>query len=331
MVPIITIECPKDKYSVKCPYTVKPTRIVIHNTANDASAANEVAYMHRNNNKVSFHFAVDDVEIIQALPLDRNSWNASDGRNGKGNREGIAIEICYSKSGGEKWLKAVHNAAELTAKLLKDYGWGIDKVTKHQDYSGKHCPHRILDEYGWDNFINLVKGHLAPSVVETPKVETSAPIKTPIIASNIKEGDIVKVNEGAKDYNGKKIASFVYKSTYKVDELKGDRAVLDKNGICTAFKVKDLTTVKSTKVKVETPKPIVKPTTPTTNYFPKYNGKSNSFVDALKSLGINSALSYRGKIAQANGVIKNSALYIGLKSHNEKMFALLKQGKLIKP
>lgn len=168
MVPIVAIECPKDKYSIKCPHSMKPTRIVIHNTANDASARNEVAYMHRNNNKVSFHFAVDDVEIIQALPLDRNSWNAGDGGNGKGNREGISIEICYSKSGGEKWLKAVANAAELTAKLLKDYGWGIDKVTKHKDYSGKHCPHRILDEYGWDNFIGLVNSYLTPDVEHNP-------------------------------------------------------------------------------------------------------------------------------------------------------------------
>ena len=179
----------------------------------------------------------------------------------------------------------------------------------------------------------IEKGGLTKKVIETPKVETPTPtpIKTPIVTSDIKEGDIVKVNESAKDYNGSKIASFVYKNTYKVDELKGDRAVLDKNGICTAFNLKDFTVVKETTVKAETPKPIAKPTTPTSNYFPKYNGKSNSLVDALKSLGINSALSYRGKIAQANGVIKNSALYIGLKSHNEKMFALLKQGKLIKP
>ena len=165
MLEIKNVECPLDKYTYKCPYTMNPTRIVIHNTANDASAQNEVAYMHRNNNKVSFHFAVDDVEIIQALPLNRNSYNAGDGGSGKGNREGISIEICYSKSGGDRWLKAVENAAELTAKLLKDYGWGIDKVTKHQDYSGKHCPHRILDEYGWDNFLALVDSYLSPKVV----------------------------------------------------------------------------------------------------------------------------------------------------------------------
>lgn len=153
------IDCPKNKISKKCPYSMIPSRIVIHNTANDASAENEVAYMHKNNKEVSFHFAVDDVGAVQGIELDRNTWNAGDG-NGKGNREGISIEICYSKSGGERWLKAVDNAAELTAELLKQYGWGIDRVTKHQDYNGKHCPHRILDEYGWDNFKALVSSKL---------------------------------------------------------------------------------------------------------------------------------------------------------------------------
>ena len=149
----------ESKYTIKCPYKMSATRIVIHETANDASAQNEVSYMRNNNLETSFHFAVDDKEIIQGIPIDRNAWHAGDG-NGKGNREGIGIEICYSKSGGERWLKSVENAAKLTAQLLKERGWGIDKVTKHQDYSGKNCPHRILAEFGWNNFINKVKGYL---------------------------------------------------------------------------------------------------------------------------------------------------------------------------
>lgn len=169
MVTIRKIDCPANKISIKCPYAMTPTRIVIHNTANDASAENEIAYMHRNNMETSFHFAVDDKEAVQGIDLNRNAWHASDG-NGKGNREGIAIEICYSKSGGERWLKALDNAAELTAKLLKDYGWGIDKVTKHQDYGNhKHCPHRILDEYGWDNFLNLIKAKMGEPVQPNPQ------------------------------------------------------------------------------------------------------------------------------------------------------------------
>lgn len=175
MVTIRKIDCPADKISIKCPYAMTPTRIVIHNTANDAPAENEIAYMHRNNMETSFHFAVDDKEAVQGIELNRNAWHASDG-NGKGNREGIAIEICYSKSGGERWLKALDNAAELTAKLLKDYGWGIDKVTKHQDYGNhKHCPHRILDEYGWDNFLSLVKKYLTTAAISKPAPTPSKP------------------------------------------------------------------------------------------------------------------------------------------------------------
>ena len=159
--------CPADKWDIKCPNKMTPTRIVIHNTANDAPAKNEISYMNRNKNEVSFHFAVDDTEIVQGIELDRNAWHSGDG-NGKGNREGIAIEICYSKSGGEKWLKAVENAAELTAKLLDERGWGTDRVTKHQDYSGKHCPHRILDEYGWDKFLDLVKSKMKKASAVKP-------------------------------------------------------------------------------------------------------------------------------------------------------------------
>ena len=146
-------------YGVKCPYAMNADRIVVHNTANDASARNEIAYMISNGNEVSFHFAVDDMEIIQGIPLNRNAWHAGDGGSGTGNRKGIAIEICYSKSGGERFIKAEKNAAKFIAQLLKERNWSIDKVTKHQDYSGKYCPHRTLD-MGWDRFLNMIKAEM---------------------------------------------------------------------------------------------------------------------------------------------------------------------------
>lgn len=146
----------QEKYLLKCPYKMTPTRIVVHNTANDASARNEVKYMQDNKSQTSFHYAVDDKEVIQALPLNRNSWNAGDGRNGKGNREGISIEICYSKSGGSRFILAEKRAAKLIAEILDQRGWDISKVTKHQDYSGKYCPHRTLD-MGWNRFLKMIE------------------------------------------------------------------------------------------------------------------------------------------------------------------------------
>lgn len=161
MVPIRENLVPKDKYAIKCPYTRTPTRVVIHNTANDAPAANEISYMRYNDLEISFHYAVDDVNIVQGIPENRNAWASGDG-HGNGNMEGIHIEICYSKSGGKKFDKAEQNAAEFTASLLKKYGWGIDKVTKHRDYDGKYCPHRTLDR-GWQRFLSMVKRYMEPA------------------------------------------------------------------------------------------------------------------------------------------------------------------------
>lgn len=210
MVNIRKVDCPKDKISIKCPYSMTPDCIVIHNTANDAPAKNEISYMHSNNNTVSFHFAVDDKEIVQGIDLNRNTWNAGDGVNGKGNRKGISIEICYSKSGGARFEAAQRNAAELTAKLLKDYGWGIDRVKKHQDFNGKHCPHRTLDDYGWGYFLNLVKSFMTPAVT-------------------IKKGDLVSIKAGAKYYTGKAVPSWVAKLKWYVSDVSGDRAVINKS------------------------------------------------------------------------------------------------------
>lgn len=79
---------------------MKAEYITIHNTANDASAANEISYMKNNSSSTSFHFAVDDKQVIQGIPTNRNAWHTGDGTNGTGNRKSIGVEICYSKSGG---------------------------------------------------------------------------------------------------------------------------------------------------------------------------------------------------------------------------------------
>lgn len=154
MVPIVKQLCPPERYGIKCPYTRRPDRIVVHNTANDAPAVNEITYMINRGDEISFHVAVDDKEIRQGLPFDRNAWASGDGL-GRGNMYGIHIEICYSLSGGEQFIQAEKNAAEYIASLLKEYGWGLGKVTKHQDYDEKYCPHRTLD-MGWQRFLNMI-------------------------------------------------------------------------------------------------------------------------------------------------------------------------------
>jgi N-acetylmuramoyl-L-alanine amidase len=172
----------QEKYEVKCPHTMTPKGICIHNTANDASAANEIAYMVSNTNEVSFHIAIDDVEAIQGIPFNRNTWHAGDGENGEGNRNYISIEICYSKSGGDRFINAEKRAAKEVAALLKQYGWGLDKIKKHQDFSEKYCPHRTLD-MGWQRFLNMIKSeydkvHVEEYINVKPSVGTFPIFKT---------------------------------------------------------------------------------------------------------------------------------------------------------
>lgn len=63
-----------------------------------------------------------------------------------------------------------------------------------------------------------------------------------------------------------------------------------------------------------------------TSYYKKYTGSSVSLVDALKSVGVDSSMTNRKKIAKANGISN----YTGTSSQNTKLLNLLKQGKLKK-
>ena len=201
----------QDIYSIKCPYSMTAEFIVVHNTANDATAENEVAYMIRNKNQVSFHYAVDDQEVVQGVPINRNTWHAGDG-NGEGNRKGISIEICYSKSGGTRFDQAEKNAAHFIATLLRERGWGIEKVKKHQDFSNKYCPHRTLDK-GWNGFIQMIKSYLN----DIPVVSSSGFIV----------GEKVRVKESATQYaTGQELAWFVKGSIYEVTKVAGDKLLL---------------------------------------------------------------------------------------------------------
>ena len=200
-----------ENYSVKCPHSMTAEFIVVHNTANDATAENEVAYMIRNKNQVSFHYAVDDQEVVQGVPINRNTWHAGDG-NGEGNRKGISIEICYSKSGGTRFDQAEKNAAHFIATLLRERQWGIEKVKKHQDFRNKYCPHRTLDK-GWNGFLQMIKSYL-----------NDIPVTS---SSGFKVGEKVRVKESATQYaTGQALAWFVKGSIYEVTKVAGDKLLL---------------------------------------------------------------------------------------------------------
>ena len=163
----------ESKYGIKCPYITDKIGITVHNTANSAPAVNEIKYMINNNNQVSYHVAVDENEVIECIPFDRNTWNSGDGR-GKGNMNTISIEICRSTSADESlYNRAEENAIEYIAKLLKERGWGVDRVYKHQDWNGKYCPHKILDRGEWELFKSKIQNKLKGTNNTTQQTNTT--------------------------------------------------------------------------------------------------------------------------------------------------------------
>lgn len=158
-VPIRKKLVPKNKYSMKCPYGVNVKYITIHNTAEDLNALDQINEMIRRPKEVSFHYAVDEKEVVQGILENRNAWHAG---NRTGNLNSLSIEICYSKSGGTRFLEAEDNAAKLAADLLNKYHLGIDKLRTHKSWSGKNCP-QLTMELGWNRFVNMVKTYMKDS------------------------------------------------------------------------------------------------------------------------------------------------------------------------
>lgn len=221
----------KDKYSIKCPYSMKVEYITIHDTANRASATNEIQYMITNNNEVSFHLAVDETQAIQGLPFDRNSWSCGDGAKGSGNRKSISVEICRATHEDKSlYLQAEENAVYVVARLLYANNLSIEKLKKHQDWSGKTCPNVLLKEGRWNSFKERVNKVLKAIHNGDCSSELSSGITTITTASEkYSVGDKVKVLALAKNYaTGEKIKSFVKGSTYEVVRIKDGKLLLSK-------------------------------------------------------------------------------------------------------
>lgn len=140
--------------------------VTIHNTAEPFSARQERdrVEFRRDRMSVSFHFAVDEKEAVRILPLDIHGWHAGDGGKGPGNTESIGIEICRSqcRDAADDWYRRSEaNAALLAAALLRHYGLTAAELRMHRDWSGKFCPHRILEEQRWPAFRQAVAERLA--------------------------------------------------------------------------------------------------------------------------------------------------------------------------
>lgn len=169
-----------------------PKFITIHNTANTgkgAGARSHASYMTMNggqNKSVSYHYVVDDSEIIRLIPDTEIAWHAGDGARGVGNLQSLAIEICENPESDLR--KATDNAAELTARLMSDWKIPIANVVQHNRWSGKNCPRRIRkgEPYSWAQFIKTVQAFYDAGTKPAADKDTIAP-----------DGELFTVQTGA--------------------------------------------------------------------------------------------------------------------------------------
>jgi len=155
-----------------------PRFITVHDTANKAKGADAKSHARYLKNgaggrEVSWHFTVDDREIIQHLPVNEMGWHAGDGR-GPGNTQSIGIEICENADGNRANAEA--NAVELIQYLMKELDIPISRVVPHQHWTGKYCPRNILPR--WSDFLDRIKaGAKAPDKKPKPADNFSGLIK----------------------------------------------------------------------------------------------------------------------------------------------------------
>jgi N-acetyl-anhydromuramyl-L-alanine amidase AmpD len=140
--------------------------VTIHNTDNSkpgADALENVRYMLDNANNMynSWHYTVDDHQIIRSIPEDEEAMHSG---SREGNHTTVAIEICQNVDGNI--LKATNNAAWLAANILRRHGitravWK-ENIFQHNDWTGKDCPSQIRRgiPYDWNTFVSRVNEYL---------------------------------------------------------------------------------------------------------------------------------------------------------------------------
>ena len=129
--------------------------IVVHNTGNSSPSAgdeNHAVYLQNVENAdrdyISWHITVDCDSATQHAPFNEVTYHAGDGANGRGNAEGIGIEICENKN----YPQAEENGIKIICALMKEFDIPIERVLPHRYFAPKKklCPHLILkDQKHW--------------------------------------------------------------------------------------------------------------------------------------------------------------------------------------
>lgn len=131
--------------------------IIYHDTGNNdigTNAANHAAFMvgPYNNLVRSWHYTVDDEEVIQHLPDNEVGWQ---GDTYAAYTTTIGIETCVDQN--SDLYTTWHRTAKLMATLLVKYDLKVSDIKQHYDFSQKNCPQTLRRNNLYANAISLVE------------------------------------------------------------------------------------------------------------------------------------------------------------------------------
>ena len=137
--------------------------IVVHNTANTASAVNEAKNLANNYTASSFHYVIDDGDIIQCVHDYDTAWAVgawAGTRQLIGNNQSISIEVC--NPGTQFSAASIENLRKLVLHLMEYYSIPASRVVRHWDcHTGrKHCPNYYAgaNNAAWDQLHSYITG-----------------------------------------------------------------------------------------------------------------------------------------------------------------------------
>lgn len=148
--------------------------LVYHYTGNDGDhAAANAKYYRDTVVQASAHYFVDDTDVYRSVPDLEIAWAvggkkwADCSRTGGGtlygvvtNSNSISIEMCDTVHDGQIMAteRTLGKAAALGRELMAKYNIPPERVVRHFDVTGKHCPAYFMASAAWEAF----KARLVP-------------------------------------------------------------------------------------------------------------------------------------------------------------------------
>lgn len=138
-------------------HKIVPRALVVHWTANTKAGANALAnrnyFENHPEHKVSAHYVVDDHCVVRCVPESEVAYHVGARRYKAGiqallgdypNATTIGMEICVNADGD--FGRTYQNAVALAGWIMRRYGWGVDRLFRHFDITGKNCPAFFVDD-----------------------------------------------------------------------------------------------------------------------------------------------------------------------------------------